>query len=104
MKVDLKFKEHRKMNIKKIIAREGLIILGILLPGIILLLIGNILITQPTQIQIDVTKLPDQPTIYTKIGYNLNKIGLLLLLFAYPLHWLIRFVIWAIKTLRQKEA
>ena len=34
---------------------------------------------------------------------KVRNIGLFILLFGYPIYWLIRFIIWAIRTLKEKE-
>lgn len=81
--------------IKKIIAREGLIICSIIIAGMTLMLIGEH-ISQYTKLK----PLPEgfvldpdgEPFIY---GW-----GVLLLIGGYPLYLLIRFIIWAIRTLR----
>jgi len=66
-------------NLKKIIAREGLILLSF---GVVLFI--GFLVLQINQLG--------------ELGSNLLIIGFL----GYPVYLLIRFIIWAIKTLREK--
>ena len=77
-----------ELNIKKIIAREGLILLSFILLG---LLIGTIF----------------QDTYYSNLrllhGVPLKRFGVMgerIMLYGYPFYLLIRFVLWAIKTLK----
>ena len=71
MQVNVEFQEpDKKKRIKRIIAREGLILLIIITTGIILVII--------------------------------NSVFGLYLVFGYPIYLLIRFIIWAIKTLKEK--
>jgi len=78
-----------ELKTKKFIAREGLtLILGYLFCGIMWAL-GTIIVT--------------------KVGLSLEEIPLFLLVvlittgILYALYWGIRFIIWAVKTLKQKE-
>ena len=64
------------LKTKKVIAREGLIVLGFLLFAIIACMLER--------------RAPD---------VELAAI----LIFYYSVHWAIRFVVWAIMTLRKKE-
>jgi len=67
------------MNIKKIIAREGLIILGF----IIILLLGFLL--------------------PARISYGFRSHSLIgFAIIGYPSYLFIRFIIWAIKTLKER--
>ncbi len=143
------------MNIKRIIAREGLIILGIIGVVGILLCINFLLPSDASYIYTCHTgknkykiesleyyttfndegkfeifellqkKFPnifpeakegyrwmpsdlkiDYPvTRYTFLGHMknaLSNISLILFCFGYPFYWLIRFIIWAVKTLKEK--
>lgn len=74
----------RKKNIKRVIAREGLIILAIVGIGFMLWYTG---------IQINPTTLLHDHL----IGY-----GLFLIFIIYPVYWLIRFIVWAVRTSREK--
>jgi len=67
------------MNIKKIIAREGLIILSLATSGVV---IGFLL----SRFNAD-------------LGF---AIGYIIVVFCYPLYLIIRFILWAIKALREK--
>jgi len=121
-----------KKNIKRIIAKEGLIILGIIGVGCILITTPELYI-KPKPIR--ETKNLEQGQIYTteknakpweiwqeekvkpehKI-FRLSEvekacerqekirfIGFIILLFGYPAYLLVRFIIWAIKTLKEKR-
>jgi len=134
-----------KQNIKKIIAREGLIILGCIILGFIIIWCGSLSIPNPfepkgTRIKYSdytVIKFEKKPsTEVIKEAYNqindgtwdpsgpddkslpsdfiaweilppkpisldsVTLIGYLILIFGYPLYLVIRFVLWAIKTLK----
>jgi hypothetical protein len=66
-------------NIKKIIAREGLVIIGSI---IVLALIGLVLFA---------------------ITRNSEWFGVILIIvYLYPIYLLVRFIIWAIRTLRER--
>lgn len=75
-------------KIKKIIAREGLIVLGIISIGFILRFIGTS--GHPFSEWIDVTSLN-----------FLDGFGRIIIISGYPLYLLIRFIFWAIRTLKQ---
>lgn len=81
------------MSSNKIIAREGLIILALYAlcaaVEIIRLFISNLLST------IDISDIP-----YDYLGVLANITTCFI--FAYIIHWVIRFTIWAIKTLKEK--
>jgi len=62
------------MNIKRIIAREGLVFIGIVGVGLIIA--------------------------FSK--YDYGGLGTALVYIGYPIYLLIRFIIWAIKTLKEK--
>jgi len=64
-----------KKKIKRIIAREGLILLGFVGVGFLL-------------------QFSNKP--------DLSNIGIFLFLLGYPAYLLVRFIIWAIKTLKSK--
>lgn len=85
------------MNTKKIIAREGLILLGIiaisLLAKYAIDIYGRIVGFYIKEEWADI------PYIFTVL-YNLGNI---LLYLGYPIYLLIRFVIWAIKMLKEKK-
>lgn len=114
------------MNIKKIIAREGLILLGIIGIGYIIMATPELYI-KPKPIRIEQAKNKETPIdlliekriTYLDTGerhiYRLSEveksgnkqkavknIGFDILIFGYPVYLLIRFIIWAIKTLKHK--
>lgn len=121
-------------KLKKIIARDGLVILGILGIGMILFLLGNI--TKPNNIisiryktnfgtwEIEANRQPTlqeaKVALSEKIGKSVSDIniidskeiykysdylvfiGIFLMSCGYLLYLLIRFIIWAINTLKEK--
>jgi hypothetical protein len=152
MKVSVEFKEPKKMNIKKIIAREGLVIILFALLAFISFLIPSYLTTKDLKTPIDLLTQKkyeitvESGKIYTVILNKKNvkdvdeyvgvtkeaakrgllkspkdfsetaliivkeavplgnfKNGLFLgALLGYPLYLLIRFILWAIKTLKER--
>ena len=94
------------MNIKKIIAKEGLILLGIVILGLILYFIGrhlnNVYLIQYQEHRFKFVKNMQ----YSLVGYTpyirIMSFGLSLAVFGYPVIALIRFILWAIKTLKAK--
>ena len=88
-------------KIKKIIAREGLIFSGFVLTIILLILIPKVSLFIDNLIQryikhSDIIWLENLPL--TQTINNLIPIVIL----CYPFYWGIRFIIWAIKTLKQE--
>lgn len=69
-------------KIKKIIAREGLVIIGFIVAMFILMFIFAI----------------NPRFLY---GSGLNGVEYVIVLFGYPLYLIIRFIIWAIWTLKK---
>lgn len=67
-------------NLKKIIAKEGLILLGIILLGFCSMFLGDAILR----------------------NFMMGSVGIVILLIGYPVYLLIRFIFWAIKTLREK--
>lgn len=66
-----------KENIKRIIARDGLIILGIFFGGVFL---------------------------YTQIdNFTATSIGMFLMVLGVPVYLGARFIIWAVRTLKEKK-
>lgn len=115
-----------KKIVKKIIAREGLILLGIVGVGCIVLVTSG-LYTNPRPIRIEKATDKETPTdlltekrlTYLDTGerkiYRLSEItnaaqrqarvenvGFSILWLGYPIYLLIRFIIWAVKTLRKQ--
>lgn len=94
------------MNIKKIIAREGLILLGIVILGLVIYFIGrhlnNIYLIQHQEAKFKVV----QNMRYSLVGYapyvRIKSLGLNIAIFGYPIIALTRFILWAIKTLKKK--
>ncbi|MCX5698328.1 MAG: hypothetical protein NTX01_01330 [Candidatus Omnitrophica bacterium] len=82
-------------KIKKIIAREGLIFLSLLMFGLILLFFENYLYSRP----IDLLARPQE----THANFNgIRLAGLFFLYLGYPFYLLTRFIIWAIRVLKKK--
>lgn len=76
-------------KIKKIIAREGLILLTIIGAGFIFRIIGTS--GHPFAEWIDVTP------------FNFfDRLGRIIIILGYPFYLLAQFIIWAIRTLKQK--
>ena len=118
-------------KIKRIVAREGLILLGIIGIGFIIMTTPQLYI-KPKPIreaksleqgQTYVTEGKAKPWEVWQEGkvkpehkiYRLSEVdkaeerqdkvrttGFVILLLGYPVYWLVRFIAWAIKTLRQK--
>lgn len=108
-------------KIKKVIAREGLILLCLvfLSCGFFYLdYLQKTWVSKPVEssevgkpkdlfdripdIEImDIAKIPiNQRPLFFR--FDFNKIGLFSLFFAYPLYLVVRFILWAIKTLKEK--
>ncbi|MDD2689855.1 MAG: hypothetical protein PHT41_06880 [Candidatus Omnitrophica bacterium] len=94
------------MKIKKIIAREGLILLGIAGLGLVIYFIArhlnNIYLIRNEAVQFKVV----QKMKYSLIGYTpylrTMSLGLNIAIYGYPIIALIRFVLWSIRALREK--
>ena len=126
-------------KLKKIIAREGLIILLIILLGIATRILPNPIVLSEKERPVDlltekkikvtddstgikyytivkkdfdpfdkveaenqITKFLKTAEIVKKEIVDLNNKLLFIVLSIYPLYWLIRFILWAIKTLKEK--
>lgn len=115
---------------KRVIAREGLIILGIIGIGILIIFLSSIYPPSPVPIKTDIetgrpsTLTPKQFEKAKQEGFvvdkivsfeqrrlkencdkargNLSLIGFLVLVAGYPLYLLIRFIIWATRALKHK--
>jgi len=85
-----------KKKIKRIIAREGLCFLGIIVTGIILIALGSYLNSRPVDL---LAKLPRTHNDFDAIV----NIGIRISIFGYPLYLLIRFIVWTVRTLGEKE-
>ena len=78
-----------KKPIKKIIAREGLILLGIVTMALLFMFV--------------LANIPDSKGIvWDNYHDNMIMVGFAFLYLGYPLYLLIRFILWAIRTLREK--
>jgi hypothetical protein len=95
------------MNIKKIIAREGLILVGFIVVAILLLCISALLPKVPPNLpngatldeiaNISMTNTPDIPSKLATTIFSLIPF----VIFCYPLYLLARFILWAVKTLKK---
>lgn len=91
---------------KKIIAKEGLTFLGILILGLAVYFIGrhlnNAYLIQHQEAKFKVM----QNMKYSLVGYTpyiiIKSFGLNIAIFGYPIIALIRFFLWAIRTLKGK--
>lgn len=95
------------MNIKKVIAKEGLILLGTVILGLAVYFISrhfnNVYLIQHQGVKFKVT----QNMQYALVGYTpyirMMSFGLNIAIFGYPIIAFVRFILWAIKMLKQKE-
>ncbi len=95
-----------KKKIKRIIAREGLILLSILILGLAVYFISrhlnNIYLVQHQQIKFKVM----HNMKYALVGYTpyirMMSFGLNIAIFGYPIIAFIRFTIWAVRILRER--
>jgi hypothetical protein len=116
-----------KKQLKKIIAREGLVLLGIVGIGCIIMATPGLYIkSRPIRIEQTANKetpidlLTERRITYLDTGeskiYRLSEVdkacekqekvrnvGFIIIFFGYPVYLLVRFIAWAIRTLRQKE-
>lgn len=96
------------MNIKKTIAREGLILLGIAALGLSVYFISkhlnSIYLREHWESKFKVI----QNMKYSLVGYTpyirMMSLGLNIAIFGYPIIALIRFILWAVRILREKRA
>ncbi|MGA2774461.1 MAG: hypothetical protein ABSE81_00130 [Candidatus Omnitrophota bacterium] len=94
------------MNIKKIIAKEGLILLGIVILGLAVYFIGShlnaVYLSEHTASRFKVV----QNMRYHLVGYipymRTISFGLKIAIFGYPVILLIRFIFWAARILKGK--
>ena len=95
MKVQVEFKEpDRKKKIKRILAREGLIFALVI--AISILLINSLNIYSFIRFPIGGNDWVDTQWFW------LPTTGSIILFGLYPLYLLVRFILWAIKTLKEK--
>jgi hypothetical protein len=93
-------------KVNKIIAREGLILLGIIILGLAVYFMGrhlnNIYLMQHQEAKFKIV----QNMKYSLVGYTpyikMMSFGLNIAIFGYPIVALIRFILWAIRTLKEK--
>lgn len=83
-------------KIKKLIAREGLVLLSLLMFGFILLFLGNYLNSRPIDL------LAQPPESHHNFDILLN-VAYILIIAGYPFYLLTRFIVWAIRTLKQRN-
>jgi len=94
------------VNTKKIVAREGLILLGIVIVGLVVYFIGrhlnNVYLIQHQEAKFKVV----QNMKYSLVGYTpyirMMSFGFNIAIFGYPIIAFIRFILWAIRTLKEK--
>lgn len=88
-------------KIKKIIAREGLIIIGITCVSILLMSVPSAYLLLDRLIRKLLLK---RNIVYLDTPYNLESVttyGMFLLLFSYPLYLATRFILWAMRALKK---
>ena len=76
-----------KNDTKKIVAREGLMLLGIILMSAIIIF---------------ALRITEFAIVGEEIGQKIVTFVFILLFLGYPIYLLIRFIIWAIKVLKEK--
>jgi len=94
------------MKIKKIIAREGLILIGSVILGAVVYFIArrfnNVYLFQHQEEKIKVV----QSMRYSLVGYtpymNMMSLGVNIAAWGYPVLAVGRFILWAVRTLREK--
>lgn len=84
--------------IKKIIAREGLIILGVIVASVFILLVGNFAYNKCYYFAPEANR----AIAISRFGIDVKTFGAYVLLLGYPVSWLIRFILWAIRILKEK--
>jgi len=94
------------MNNKRVVAREGLILLGVVIAGLAVYFIARHL-NNAYLIQHQDAKLKVMQNMeYCLVGYTpyirLMSLGLNIAIFGYPVIAVIRFVLWAVKALKAK--
>lgn len=84
-------------KIKRIIAREGLILVCIVICGLVTIFLGQL---------IHGYSIKGKEVLTTEELFSRNlieKVGVYLLYLGYPIYLLIRFILWAVRTLRKDE-
>ena len=96
-----------KQSTKKIIAREGLILLAIISVGFLFIFLSSKAVPLEANWRANVPRgfqLDDyNATESAPISKNIEFFGGLLLLGGYPIYLLIRFIFWAIRILKQDK-
>ena len=106
---------------KRIIAREGLIVIGLITVSLLIMGISFIYPPYPKTNTSQTKKITEKNIVWDKpiasTGFDAIrfdkvkrierqreniKIGGIIILYLYPIYLLIRFIIWAVKTLREK--
>jgi len=77
---------------KKIIAREGLIIAGIIVIGSFFILTSGAGFYSSKPFNLNPFDAP----------YDISNCGKGIILFGYPIYLIVRFIIWAVRTLRER--
>jgi hypothetical protein len=94
------------MKTKKIIAREGLILLGIIIVGLAIYFIGKHLNSVYLSAHPEARFKIIENMKYSLVGYTPHirtmAFGLNIAIFGYPISALIRFILWAIRMLKEK--
>ncbi len=95
------------MNIKKVIAREGLILVGVVLLGLGVYFISKHLNSVYLIQHYDEKFKVVHNMKYSLVGYTpymrMMVLGLNIAILGYPVIAIIRFIIWAIRVLRDKK-
>jgi hypothetical protein len=94
------------MKISKVIAREGLILLGIVILGLAVYFIAGhlngVYLIQHQNVKFKII----HNMRYSLVGYTpyikLMSFGLTIAIFGYPIAAVVRFVFWALKALKDK--
>ncbi len=94
------------MNSKKVIAREGLILLGCVVAGLAIYFtarhLNNVYLIQHHEARMKVM----QNMQYSLVGYTpyikMMSLGLNTAILGYPVFGVVRFILWAFKTLKKK--
>jgi len=95
-----------KINVKKLIAREGLILLGVVLLGLAIYFIARNLNTAYITAHPEAKFKYVGNMKYILIGYtpyiNMMSLGLNIAMLGYPVIAIARFIIWAMRTLGKR--
>lgn len=93
------------MKIKKIIAKEGLILLSIVILGLVIYFIAshfnNVYLIQHQEAKFKIIRSMK----YSLVGYvpyiRVMSFGLTVAIFGYPVFVITRFILWALKTIKK---